>query len=603
MNVVLIIVFLFLLISFWSLRFQRAQIIFKNVISSKAIGFLFIFVVVITLFSLYFYLSGKFAGKSIYYEKLSPLILLFFLLSVEVVIYQIVSTDGYFFRSLFTTFTNLVNIKTNFFIGSILIIYLVTIFFSLSKGHNWGDDFAHYLLQSESLLSDSVNSYIQSTVYTLTNSSFKSGPTTVPWGFPVFLLPFVKIFNQNVFGLKLVNVFAYSAFLIILYKWTSLRLPKLPSLLVLLFFAISPTFIQFHNQIISDLFFLMCSMLSLLIIETYIFRSDKKVLVGVFLGLSIFLSSITRTNGYLLLVTLAFAQVIHFKQITNNKNKIDIKHILFHVVPYLVFVFCSFIQYILLPNYQLSVQAVVDRVSVITIIRNIENYFWLFSYLFSDLFMPKIIYLISLPLVLLGIFVHRKSLSSWTVIVYAGLTLGMYICFPGMQGIRYLFPILPIYIVYVALGLTKIISLFKAKYVGIITIGFSIIFGLIIVQFGVADIKYAIRNINAERIELIGPYSPKSVEMFDFIRKNTTSNDVIVFFKPRAMRYLTGHNSIFSNTCEGLRNGDYLAWMKGEEFIGTGRQMDLIEFEKCIDSQKLVLRFENDENAIYEILK
>jgi hypothetical protein len=90
--------------------------------------------------------------------------------------------------------------------------------------------------------------------------------------------------------------------------------------------------------------------------------------------------------------------------------------------------------------------------------------------------------------------------------------------------------------------------------------------------------------------------------MFDFIRNNTSPNDVIVFFKHRAMRYFTGLNSIFSNTCQGLSQGDYLVWMKAEEFIRNGRQMNLTEYEKCIESQELVMRFENDESAIYEIL-
>lgn len=601
-NAVAIFVFLFLLISFWSLRSKNSQKIFTKLFSSKLISFFSIIVFALILLSLFFYLGGYFGEKSIYYEKLSPLLLLFFLLSVEVYIYQRVTANVNPLLTLITTFSRIIDNKAFLFVGIILCIYLVTIFFSLSKGHNWGDDFAHYLLQSNSLLTGTVDSYVQGTEFTNINSSSRYSPTVL-WGFPLYLLPFVKIFSQNILGLKLVNVIAYSAFLITLYKWSSIRLSKPASILVLLFFAICPTFIQFHNQVISDLFFLMCSMLSLLFLDLFISRPDKKILFGVLLGIAIFWTSFTRANGYLLLVALGFAQIVLGIKAINSKNKLEINHLFIQIVPHLVFVLCYLIQSMFLYDFPVAVQAVIERISFEIILRNIGHYFWLISGIFSDLFFPKVIYLITLPLMVLGIIDKRKSLSSWTVIVYAALTLGMYICFPGMQGIRYLFPILPIYIVYVALGLSKIISLVKTKSVGIITICFSFIFSLIFVQFGVADIKYAIRNINAEKIELIGPYSPNSAEMFDFIRHNTASNDVIVFFKPRAMRYLTGHNSIFSNTCEGLSQGDYLVWMKGEEFIGTGRQMDLIEFEKCIDSQKLVLRFENDENAIYEILK
>ena len=602
MNTIAIMVLLLLLICLWTLRFQKAQEFFKKVFSSKLFASFFLFLMVIILQSFVFFLGGSFGGKTIYFEKLSPLIILFFLLSVEVLFYLYSSTNGEIFRSLSMSLMYLINRKTYLFIILILFTYLTIVFFSLTKGHNWGDDFAQYLLQSNSLLTGTVDNYIQGTIFTNINSSFKHSPTTVPWGFPIALLPFIKAFNQNILGLKLVNVVAYSAFLLILYKWSSKRLSKLASLLIFSFFAISPTFIQFHNQVITDLFFLLCSTMSILLIDIYISRPDKKKLHGILLGLSIFYASFTRMSGYFLLAALFFAQTVSLILPIFHKKKVEFAQFYIIFFPYLVFAFCFIVQSLVLNNFQETVKSVIDLASIETVVRNINSYFRQLSSLYSDLFFPTLTYLLTLPLIVIGIIVKRKSLTSWTVLVYAILTLCLYISFPGTNGLRYLFPIIPIYIVYVVLGISSVIAFFTANRAGIVTACLAFLCITFFTQYAIADVKYAIQNINADRIELSGPYSPKSIEMFDYIRNNTSSDSVIVFFRPRAMRYFTNRNSIFSDNCEGLEKGNYLVRMKAEEFRDNGLQINMTELNHCIGAQKLNLKYENDEIAIYKII-
>ncbi|MDP3441307.1 MAG: hypothetical protein Q8T08_00465, partial [Ignavibacteria bacterium] len=369
------------------------------------------------------------------------------------------------------------------------------------------------------------------------------------------------------------------------------------------FFAISPTFIQFHNQVITDLFFLLCSMISLLLIDFYISRPENKILFGVLLGFSIFYASFTRMSGYFLFAALGIAQIVPLKQKITKKQKIEGKQILVLFVPYIIFALCYLTQGILLTNFHETVRSVIDLVSIEAILGNSKYYFWQLSSIFSDLFFTKITYFVTLPLVVLGIIDNRNSLSSWSVIVYATLTLGLYICFPGTNGIRYLFPIIPIYIFYMVFGITRLLAALKTKHAVIVSTCLTFILSLIFTQYVIADIKYAIRNIIADRIELEGPYSPKSIEMFDFVRNNTNSDSVIVFFRPRAMRYIAGRNAIYSITSEGLSKGNYLVWMKSEEYQVDALQINMTELENCIKSQKLDIKFENDEIAIYEIME
>jgi len=55
--------------------------------------------------------------------------------------------------------------------------------------------------------------------------------------------------------------------------------------------------------------------------------------------------------------------------------------------------------------------------------------------------------------------------------------------------------------------------------------------------------------------------------MFHFIRDNTNSEDIIVFFKPRVMRLMTDRMSIGHRRNEDISVGDYLVVYKNPEAI------------------------------------
>lgn len=504
-------------------------------------------------------------------------------------------------RSILTRFNRFLPKLSPFFPYLIFCGYFVLVFFNLTNGHEWGDDFAHYLLQARSLLFGTTDQYIAGTNFTNSLSTFPHSPTTVPWGFPLLLLPFVKIFNQSMLGLKLVNVLVYSAFLFVVYRWTRLWLPKSLSALVLLFFAVNVVFIRFHNLIFSDLLFLLFSTLSLYLLELFIRNPDNKIQYGLLLGLSIFFASFTRISGYLLLPALFFTQIVMFIQNRKISRRVDSSEIIAYGIPYLVFSFLFLIQALLLPNFSQTISAVVEKMSPDILWRNIVYYFSLPSYLFTGTSDPVFFYLLSLPIFLIGIIDKRKSKLSWAMLFYFILTLGLYIAFPGRQGIRYIFPLIPIYILYITLGIFEIANKIHAKYRWIFNYAMAIVFAFAIVQFLIADIQSAIKNINNERTELSGPYSTQNQEIWDYIRKETPPDGVVIFMKPRAVRWLTGRNSYFSNTCHGIEQGDYLLWLKEEGFLQENRQMSKLLLDMCIDLNHLNKIKENDEVILYRI--
>src|SRR5689334_3374691 len=79
-----------------------------------------------------------------------------------------------------------------FFIAVTFLIQIDTLY----DGHNWGGDFAHYILSAKNLLDGRpYNDHI------MLNMTI-----TYPPGFPFLLMPLIKIFGINLKILKLLNV-------------------------------------------------------------------------------------------------------------------------------------------------------------------------------------------------------------------------------------------------------------------------------------------------------------------------------------------------------------------------------------------------------------
>ena len=181
------------------------------------------------------------------------------------------------------------------------------IFFTLTRGHLWWDDFAGYLLQAKSILSWNMPDFIKHSNFTVSNSAYPPGPVAYPWGFPLLLAPIYFIFGLNPLVLKLVNLFAYLIFLYLVWMLARTRLDNQKSLFVTAFFAFCPVLISANDLILSDLPFLALSTFSLWLMEK---RFKGKLIDGLAIGISIFLASFFRSNGILLLAPLAILILI-----------------------------------------------------------------------------------------------------------------------------------------------------------------------------------------------------------------------------------------------------------------------------------------------------
>jgi hypothetical protein len=102
-------------------------------------------------------------------------------------------------------------------------------------------------------------------------------------------------------------------------------------------------------------------------------------------------------------------------------------------------------------------------------------------------------------------------------------------------------------------------------------------------------------NLRANR-EINGPFDPLSMETYEFIKTQTPPESVIVFFKPRALRLMTGRDALALTECERVLEGDYVALSKK---VGENLQIPPEQIDKC--NLPLDKVFENRRFVVYEV--
>jgi len=115
-----------------------------------------------------------------------------------------------------------------------------------------------------------------------------------------------------------------------------------------------------------------------------------------------------------------------------------------------------------------------------------------------------------------------------------------------------------------------------------------------------ASANQALTNLGNAR-DIKGPFDPFAREMVNFVKANLPEDSVIVFFKPRAMRLLTGRDSILMDRCEDLDRGDYIIIdLDRGEFLDQ-HQLTPGQIKKC--GLPVTNIFENRKFIIFEIEK
>jgi hypothetical protein len=185
----------------------------------------------------------------------------------------------------------------------------------------------------------------------------------------------------------------------------------------------------------------------------------------------------------------------------------------------------------------------------------------------------------------------RKNAAMLTYIL---LTFAVFTSWPERQGLRFLFPILPLMSLIAAEGLQFGLQKLSAEAAVIVSrAGLGLAAALVILSLSVTAQQGWVNLQNGRTIN--GPFDPVSAQMFEFVRTETPADSVVIFFKPRAMRLFTDRDAFMTDRCEDLGRGDYLVFH--EKQGGNGQ---VAEPETCANVG-LVVVFNNQRFTVYQI--
>lgn len=487
----------------------------------------------------------------------------------------------------------------------ILIINFALFYGLFSSGHDWGGDFSAYIMQARSIVEYNPLQFIEENRFTIEQSSIPMGPIAYPWGFPILLAPVYAYYGLNLTMLKLVGVVSYSFFLVTLYHGFNKVHSRYWLVLLILLFAFNPAMLGMGDQILSDLVFLFFSTLSVILIWRTVAR--RKVIIHsivdqIILGAVIAFSFSVRTNGFLLLPTLALAQLVLFFElraqqlaVASDKTKNTMSRnalashggILYYLVPYVVFVFFVLMERIALPEGGGSYIGLLKNITADSVLEGVKYNLVLPETFFGS----RYLYFISIPFVVIGI--KNRWRDSFCILTYCTLTMILYSLWPYRQGLRFLYPVLPFYISFFISGLE---SVSRSKFTMMVKALPAMVF-LVPLGFLSASASSAYKNISHGRPVPEGPFTEESMGMFRFIEKNTSSTDIVVFRKPRVLRLMVSRPSIRALTIKDVSPGNLLVI----DARNSDKQLNDHDVSYLVVSEKATLVYKNTQFSIYKI--
>jgi hypothetical protein len=401
--------------------------------------------------------------------------------------------------------------------------------FCIDSGHNWSDDFALYISQTQALLEGNTEDLLKANYFAMEHSYAHVGPYLYPSGFPILLMPIYAIFGLNFWVLKVYCLLFFVASIPLIYRISKqLGCSSNQALSLTLLVAFNYHFIRFSDHILSDLPFLFFSLLTYHQIQK---QHYKNLLQAFLLGALIFFTYKIRDIGIVLLPCLFVYQYLDYKQ--GKKPSFFIA-----LLPYFTFIIAGIISWFFTPSVPNKHLSLLAETSFEIILNNvyyyallIGNYFIIFRGI--PLGIQVLISSVFVGLTLFGI--YKKGRQQPALLVYLSATMGIYLIWISFQGMRFLFSIFPFLVYFILEGIKGLpISLKLQRF---------LVLGLILSSLAQSlFISYYYWNTNTNEA-----YAPEMQQIYQYIQEETYKDALIVFQKPRALRLFTNRNSVQKN--------------------------------------------------------
>jgi hypothetical protein len=452
--------------------------------------------------------------------------------------------------------------RAKYLTGAVLAaLAFVLCFYSFDLGHDWGDDFAEYIAQAMALWNGNIPDQIAASSFIIGHTPLGYAPVVYPWGFPLMLAPVYGQFGMSLTAFKQVGIACYALFVFFSFLYFEKRLGGLWAAALGLLFAVNPVMVRATNTIGSDVPFLLFSTLSLMSMEALLSGGSarRQYAFGTLSGVLMLAAFLIRTNALLLMPALLLTQALTLPRRCERRwfARTESPVRLAQALPYLIFI----------PAYLLIVRVLpgggeshLQYAALINWERIRSNALFYVTLLKKFMPVPRgasSLYLAMAALFFLG--VARQARRFPLPLIYALDTLALYLLWPSQQGLRFLFPLLPVWIMFIALGCRELATLvFRARSILLDRAMLAFVLCLCAL-LGLSSVRAAEQNLARGRVASGGAYSRGAMTAYDYVESHTPKSAAIAFRKPRAL---------YLNTCrlgftpgveiERLKDADYL---------------------------------------------
>jgi hypothetical protein len=411
---------------------------------------------------------------------------------------------------------------------SLLVVISLVYFGTLYPDQGWGGDFAQYIHQAINI---TQGADMADTGYIYSRYTPSLGPRAYPPGFPLLLAPTYALFGFDMRAFQVQMILMQLMALVVIYLLYRQEVAPPTALILALMLGLSPYLISYKRAIMSDVPFMLVSLTFVLWVERVYKRrhfDHWAILVAALLASA---GCLIRTVGFATLGALLISDLVRWRRAT--------RFTLWTIGCTVALVGGS---RLLLGGGEGSYFDQLTNYSLLIIWQNVEHYlihsirgFWAGPSLTLGEFSAPILWLTAIPLIIYG-FVQRAWRSSLFMELFFLFHLGIILAWPSTQELRFLYPVLPLFLLYAGIGFEGVVAQIGQRTNLRVARALATVFAVGIV------VIYAVRTsevIAAEGPVADGPYIPAATALFQFVGEETAPEAVFVFRKPRVLSLYT----------------------------------------------------------------
>ena len=450
------------------------------------------------------------------------------------------------------------------FAGLATLIVLILAGCQITPGVSWGDDYAAYIQEgisiAEGSFRDQTKINYQYHPSPLPDEAKKDESLVYAWGYPLVLSAVYRIVGFDRVGYT--SIIWYKIPLLLSLAFTggvlTLLFRRRFSIYIsagaALVFCMSGNMFDAVNSLYSDLLFLFLSILAFLLMECFVSTlgeqsagGNRSVWLGLAYGVVLWLTYETRLSGF---TVCAAALVGHSVTILSKQAYIKKETVCLHALPYLLLILMVLI------SEHLWLAPATPNLSDIGKTSEVRVFEYYRKELFNFFDQLPMVPFSGLGYVLIGACVLGLMVKGWKENLYLTLlligTLVVDLSLPYTNGLRYVYNVLPIMIMYAVYGFQTIARLlnWSSEKSGVKLIREAVKFvglaaAMAIVFFSTSNqvFKSSLNLANWGENHSYDAYSTEAKEMYSYINEVLPADAGICVGKPRLMYLSTGHQS------------------------------------------------------------